>query len=212
MAKEIVNIRINKEQMGTQGVTKWFSHHVGEILEAERTVHKDGDDTFCSYKLTQKGADKLNYLRAEKNMSKGGRGIIYSDCCDEVMYLVYARPEEHYESEVLIGYAKSELEAQKSCEKLTKMYKVYQEVKEKAMALANTIEMEETEKTLDVPRWKAGIAQKDITAEMREERDSIRAKNLKYDEDTMEYLRKYILGDRLDLYLSGYDYRIVKRV
>lgn len=237
MSKEIVNIRINKDL--PKGKLKWYSYHPGETFEAERKPFED----FFSYHLTKKGLDKLDYLNKEKNVDKSKclSAIVYNDSCEEIMYLVYARPDDHWEPSITIGYATTEQEAKAACEKRTKMYEVYKEVKEKTDALASAVEMEKNESRLEIPKWKAGIHQKDITPEMREARNSIHKKNeainernavkylawndarnkakedyidlLEYDEDTMKFLKKHLLGSYTSgLYLSGYDYKVVKRI
>lgn len=238
MSQEIVNIRINKEPV--KGKLKWYSYHAGEVFEAIRTPY---EDFFC-YHLTEKSLEKLEYLNKEKNVDKGKSlsAVIYSDCCVEIMYLIYARPDAHWEENVLLGYANSEQEAKADCEKRTKRYEIYKEVKEKINALVNAVdETEGIEGHIAVPKWEQGMSEKDITVEMRAERNGINKQNeainerngikytattneqekvredyfnlLDYDEYTMKYLRKHILGGYMSgLYLSGYEYETVNRI
>ena len=159
---------------------------------------------------------------------------------DEI-FLIYTQPEDHWEHGVLLGFTETEEEAIAVCARKKQIYDIYKEVSKYVREnVGKDIVEGETKSSIDVPKWKAGIAQKDITVEMRAERDAIHAQNeeinnynskiyrefrearekaksdyidtLEYDEDTMKYLRKYILDSTYGVYLQGYTYEKSKNL
>lgn len=140
-----------------------------------------------------------------------------------------------------IGFTDSKESAEAICSKLDSYHTTAKEVGKKVREILKPIYDEELnlESQEIWPKWPAGIAQKDITHEMRAEREEIQKANkekadrnsakfaehrarinsavvefinkLDYDADLMEYIRKHVEGGWVDI-LNPYSYEEVKKI
>lgn len=147
---------------------------------------------------------------------------------DEI-FLIYVDYNDWDTESGQIGFVNSKEDAIAMCEKFGKFYETTREVSEEVQKKVKHLWEKDydAEEGSDWPKWPAGIAKKDITVEMREERDSIKKENelisernskkykeqrdgiinavstyinaLDYDEETMKYIKEKI-GDTGDFY------------
>jgi hypothetical protein len=133
-----------------------------------------------------------------------------------------------------IGYVDTKEDAISMCERLNSYHEIAKKVLNEMSNYVKPIRNEDLglEKVSDWPRWKAGISEKDITKEMRDERNSIKRNNeeiekrnsikiadredrinkakkyfidnLKYSEEIISFIKKNFNG--LGYYHSDYCY------
>lgn len=138
------------------------------------------------------------------------------------IYIIFRNFDDYDLRPYAIGFAESEDSASALCVKFDSYQETSKEVGERASEVAKPFWDEdlELESGSDWPRWRQGINQKDITVEMREERNSIQEENkrvgernsvktedrnkrmkkavsefidgLGYDEELMTYIRKMV--------------------
>ena len=141
-----------------------------------------------------------------------------------------------------IGFTDSKESAEAICSKLDSYHATAREVGEKAREVVKPIYDEDLglESQENWPKWPSGIAQKDITDEMRAEREAIHKANkekgernsakfaeqrarinsaviefvdgLDYDEDLMKYIKKHVKDGGWVDFLNSYSYEEVKKI
>jgi hypothetical protein len=158
------------------------------------------------------------------------------------MFVIFENYDEWESQPHAIGFADSKESADAVCTKLDSYHKTAKEVGEKAREFVKPIYDEDLglESGENWPKWPAGIPQKDITVEMRAERDLIKFENdekhkrnsvktgdqrnriekavvefidgLDYDEDLMKYIKRRISGTGYVSWLLPYSNQEVKKL
>ncbi len=106
------------------------------------------------------------------------------------VYLI-EKVDEFYENcRTPLGFALTEQEVKERVNKLEDRKKCINEWIKKVYNLEKVMDDSEVPVYKDIPNWKAGIKQDEITTEMREERDSIKAHNKKLKEGFYEKVKE----------------------
>ncbi len=106
------------------------------------------------------------------------------------VYLI-EKVDEFYENcRTPLGFALTEQEVKERVNKLEDRKKCINEWIKKVYNLEKVMDDSEVPVYKDIPNWKAGIKQDEITTEMREERDSIKAHNKKLKEEFYEKVKE----------------------
>lgn len=100
------------------------------------------------------------------------------------IFLISTNPGGYEEQSVIVGFTKTEQDAQAAVDKLTLNYRTALNFYNNTIIPALRKFREETPNTNsyndrleEIPKWPAGISQKDITPAMCEERDAIKLRN-----------------------------------
>jgi hypothetical protein len=158
------------------------------------------------------------------------------------VFVIFENYDDYESQPYAIGFTDSRESADAVCAKLDSYLKIANEVGEKAREFVKLIYDEDLglESGENWPKWPAGIHQKDITVEMREERDLIKKENdeknkrnfvktsdqrnrienavvefidgLDYDEDLMKYIKRKISGVGYFSWLLPYSNQEVKKL
>ncbi len=102
------------------------------------------------------------------------------------IFLIFDNPTDWESYPQVIGYTKTEEDAKSYLANETKNYieatELIAKLEDKRVAFIKTLPIVNFEERLVRPRWQAGISEKNITLEMRKERNDIYVENLLIDD------------------------------
>ena len=126
------------------------------------------------------------------------------------IFIIFRNFDDYESQSYAIGFVDSKESAEAVCRKLDGYQRISKEAGERAIEIAKPFYDEELnlESPSNWPKWKEGISQKDITVEMRAERDAIKEKNKKIEDRNRikSNERRERIENAVDEFINGLDY------